>query len=158
MRLSWVAALCVVLSACASARPPSLRAATPQEQEKINGVLTPLVQASSICRPKEPCPVGVAVEARRRIHVAAGPAPQKKFVLRITTGALQSLEPFELQAALAHELGHVQLGHFKSREVRREAERSSEAALNGARDDIVRARGEAVRRCSFSWSCSIWSS
>jgi len=117
---------------------------------KVDGVLMPLVQASGICRPKEPCAVGLAIEARQRIHVAAGPAPQKKFVLRITTGALRNLEPSELQAALAHELGHVQLGHFESRDVRRQAERSSQTAVNGAGDEVLRTNRASDREEEFA--------
>ena len=150
MRLPLVAVLWLVLAGCASAKPPDLRGANPQEQAKVDHVLTPLVQASGICRPKEPCAVGLAIEARQRIHVAAGPAPQGKFVLRITTGALRSLEPSELQSALAHELGHVQLGHFESREVRHQAERSTEAAVNGASDEVVRASRASDRKEEFA--------
>src|SRR3990170_5342965 len=108
MRLSLAVGLCLVLAGCASAKPADLRGATPQEQAKVEGALTPLVQASGICRPKESCAVGLTIESRRRIHVAAGPAPQKKFVLRITTGALPSLPPSQPPAALAPQLGHRQ--------------------------------------------------
>jgi Zn-dependent protease with chaperone function len=150
MRLPVVAVVCLVLAGCASGKPPDLRGATPQEQAKVDEVLMPLVQASGICRPKEPCAVGLAIEPRQRIHVAAGPAPQKKFVLRITTGALRSLQPSELQAALAHELGHVQLGHFESREVRRQAERPSKTAMNGAGDEILRTNRASDREEEFA--------
>ena len=126
MRLILFAALSLVLAGCASAKRPELRAATPEEQAKVDAALTPLIQASGLCRPKEPCAVGLAIEVRQRIYVAAWPASEKKFVLRITTGALRSLQPSELQSALAHELGHVQLSHFESREVRHQAERSAE--------------------------------
>ena len=150
MRLPLVAILCLPFAGCASAKPPDLRGATPQEQAKVDEILTPLVQASGICRPKEPCAVGLAIEARQRIHVAAGPAAQKKFVLRITTGALRSLQPYELRAALAHELGHVQLGHFESREVRRQAERPSETAVSGAGDKILRTNRASDREEEFA--------
>jgi Zn-dependent protease with chaperone function len=150
MRLPLVAVLWLVLAGCASAKPPDLRGANPQEQAKVDHVLTPLVQASGICRPKEPCAVGLAIEARQRIHVAAGPAPQGKFVLRITTGALRSLQPSELQAALAHELGHVQLGHFESREVRRQAERLSGTAVSGAGDEVLRKNRASDREEEFA--------
>src|ERR1700693_2496899 len=118
MRLLLFGVLALVLAGCASAKRPELRGATPEEQAKVDAALTPLIQVSGLCRPKVPCAVGLAIEVRQRSHVAAGPAFQKKFVLRITTGALRSLEPSELQSALAHELGHVQLGHFERREGR----------------------------------------
>lgn len=150
MRPLVVAALSLVLAGCASAKRPELRAATPEEQAKVDAALTPLVQASGLCRPKEPCAVGLAIEVRQRIYVAAWPASQKKFVLRITTGTLRSLQPSELQSALAHELGHVQLSHFESREVRHQAERSTEAAVNGASEAVVRASRASDREEEFA--------
>lgn len=150
MRLLLLAVLSVVLAGCASAKRPELRGATPEEQAKVDAALTPLIQASGLCRPKEPCAIGLAIEVRQRIHVAAGPASQKKFVLRITTGALRSLQPSELQSALAHELGHVQLGHFESREVRHQAERSTQAAVDGASDEVVRASRASDREEEFA--------
>lgn len=138
--------LCVALAGCASAKAsgrsatvaPVLRGPTPEEQAKVDGVLAPLVSVSGICQPAEPCAVGLAIEPVQRIHVAAGPAPPKKFVIRITAGALRNLEPSELQAALAHELGHVQLGHFQSREVRRLAERPTDASSNAPSEETLR--------------------
>ena len=140
----------MVVAGCATAKRPELRGATPEEQTKVDAALTPLIQASDLCPPKEPCVVVLAIEAQRRIYVAAWPAPQKKFVLQITTGALRSLQPPELQSALAHELGHVQLGHFESREVRRRAERSSETAVNGAGDEVLRTNRASDREEEFA--------
>lgn len=150
MRLLLVAALSLLIAGCASAKGPELRGATPEEQAKVDAALAPLIQASGLCRPKEPCAVGLAIEVRQRIHVASGPASQRKFVLRITTGALRSLQPSELQSALAHELGHVQLGHFESRELRHQAERSTEAAVNGSSDEVVRASRASDREEEFA--------
>src|SRR5574341_410645 len=150
MRLVTLVAFSLVLAGCASAKRPDLRGATPEEQAKVDAALTPLILASGLCRPEEPCTVGLAIEVRQRIHVAAGPAPGKKFVLRITTGTLRSLQPSELQSALAHELGHVQLGHFGTREARQQAERSAEAAVTGASDDLVRASRSSDREEEFA--------
>jgi Zn-dependent protease with chaperone function len=50
----------------------------------------------------------------------------------ITEGALQTLSPSELQAALAHELGHVQLGHFTARQARRQAEQKTNQNIESA--------------------------
>ncbi|HEX9417926.1 MAG TPA: M48 family metalloprotease, partial [Methylomirabilota bacterium] len=102
-------------------------------------VLAPLVSASGICAAGQPCAVGLAIEPVQRIHVAAGPAPPKKFVIRVTTGALSNLDSVELQAALAHELGHVQLGHFETRQLRRLAEAPGTPGSNGAAEDALRA-------------------
>lgn len=121
-----------------------------EEQAKVDEALMPLVAASGICQPKEPCTVGLAIEPLRRIHIAAGPDPLKKFVLRITTGALMGLDPSELQAALAHELGHVQLGHFESREARRKAEPSSGSAPDGDNGDALRTSRASDREEEFA--------
>ena len=158
MRLRLVAVLCVALAGCASAKPqgrpsvaaPVLRGPTPQEQAQVDTVLAPLVSASGTCHPAEPCPVGLAIEPVQRIHVAAGPAPPKKFVIRITAGALRNLEPSELQAALAHELGHVQLGHFETREARRLAERPADAGSNGSNEEALRINRAADRGEEFA--------
>ena len=150
MRPFFFTFLAVALAGCATAKRPELRAATPVEQAKVDAALTPLIQASGLCRPKEPCAVGLALEVRQRIHVASGPAPQKKFMLRITTGSIRSLQPAELQAALAHELGHVQLGHFESRAVRYQTEQSPEVALNGTGEEIVRASRASDREEEFA--------
>jgi Zn-dependent protease with chaperone function len=150
MRSLLFVALSLVLAGCASGRGPEIRGATPDEQAKVDAALTPLVRASGLCRPGEPCAVGLAIEVRQKIDVAAGPASQKKFVLRITTGALRNLQPSELQSALAHELGHVQLGHFGSREMRRQSERSTEAAASGSSDEVVRASRASDREEEFA--------
>jgi Zn-dependent protease with chaperone function len=150
MRFLLLVFLSLAFAGCASVKRPEIRAATPEEQAKVDAALTPLIQASGLCRPKEPCAVGLAIEVRQRIHVAAGPASQKRFVLRITTGALRSLQPSEFQSALAHELAHVQLGHFESRELRHQAERSTEAAANGSSELVVRASRASDREEEFA--------
>lgn len=90
------------------------------------------------------------IEVRQRINVAAGPASGKRFALRITTGTLRSLQGPELQAALAHELAHVRLGHVESRTVRYQAERATQSATNGARDEILRASRASDREEEFA--------
>jgi Zn-dependent protease with chaperone function len=48
----------------------------------------------------------------------------------VTEGALEILPPEELQAALAHELGHVELGHFAARSSRRETESQAKQQID----------------------------
>ena len=132
-------ALCVVLAGCASTKRVEPKGFTEQDRRKVDAVLMPLVSASAICAGQMRCPIGLGVRQDRRIEIAVGPHAPNKFGLTITAGALRSLQPSELQAALAHELGHVQLGHLDSREARRQAERAVGAAPNG---DAV----EALRR------------
>ena len=120
MRFLWVLIISGVIAGCASAKP-QLRGPSEAERTQIDQALAPLIAASAICQGQERCPIGVGVIELRRIDMAVGPHPPNKFGLTITSGALRNLPPSELQAALAHELGHVQLGHFDTRAERRQA-------------------------------------
>lgn len=138
MRVLWILVLAVSVAGCASSKP-QLRAPTEPEQAQINQVLAPLIAASAICQGQERCPVGVGVIQLRRIDMAVGPHPPNKFGLTITSGALNNLQPSELQAALAHELGHVQLGHFDTRAERRQTEHPAKVS-EGSEDALRRNR------------------
>jgi Zn-dependent protease with chaperone function len=131
------------MTACASTRP-ELRGPNEAERVQIDQALAPLVAASNICKGEDRCPIGVGVIQLRRIDMAVGPHPPNKFGLTITSGALRNLQPSELQAALAHELGHVQLGHFDTRVERRQAEPSG--AAEGADGDEALRRNRAYDR------------
>jgi len=120
MRFLWVLIISGVIAGCASAKP-QLRGPSEAERTQIDQALAPLIAASAICQEQERCPIGLGVIELRRIDMAVGPHPPNKFGLTITSGALRNLPPSELQAALAHELGHVQLGHFDTRAERRQA-------------------------------------
>src|SRR5262252_8414851 len=132
----WFPVVCLALTACASAKP-ELRGPNEVERAQIDQALAPLVAASGICQGQERCPIGVGVIHLRRIDMAVGPHPPNKFGLTITSGALRNLQPSELQAALAHELGHVQLGHFDTRGERRQAEPPG-AAKTAGNDEALR--------------------
>jgi hypothetical protein len=121
MRLLALLSLSLVLVGCASTRKLPLRSPTGAEDAKLRDALAPLLAASGIWRgPEDGCAVALGIEAHRAIDLGVGPHPRCKFGLLVTTGALQSLDQDELQTALAHEIGHVQLGHFTSREARRQ--------------------------------------
>ena len=120
MRFLWILVISGVIAGCASAKP-QLRGPSEAERTQIDQALAPLIAASAICQGQERCPIGVGVIELRRIDMAVGPHPPNKFGLTITSGALNNLPSSELQAALAHELGHVQLGHFDTRAERRQA-------------------------------------
>jgi Zn-dependent protease with chaperone function len=120
MRFLWVLVISGVIAGCASAKP-QLRGPSEAERTQIDQALAPLIAASAICEGQGRCPIGLGVIELRRIDMAVGPHPPNKFGLTITSGALRNLPPSELQAALAHELGHVQLGHFDTRAERRQA-------------------------------------
>ncbi len=134
MRFLWVLLISGLIAGCGSARP-QLRGPSEAERAQIDQALAPLITASAICRGQERCPIGVGVIQLRRIDMAVGPHPPNKFGLTITSGALSNLPPSELQAALAHELGHVQLGHFDTRAERRQAK-----AEEGGEDTLRRHR------------------
>jgi Zn-dependent protease with chaperone function len=137
MRGLWIFVVFTVAAGCASAKP-QLRGPTEVERAQIDQALAPLVAASAMCQGKDRCPIGVGVIQLRRIDLAVGPHPPNIFGLTITAGALKSLEPTELQAALAHELGHVQLGHFDSRAERRQAESPGAAKTSGDGEEALR--------------------
>src|SRR4029434_1014760 len=108
MRFLWVLLISGVIAGCASAKP-QLRGPSEAERTQIDRALAPLIAASAICKGQERCPNGVGEIELRRIDVAGGPHPLYKFGTPIPSGALNNLPSSELQAALAHELGHVQL-------------------------------------------------
>ena len=128
-------ALCaVVVTGCAttpSAPPrPPIRDATTEEREVIARLLVPLLITSGIWTgPTDGCAVALGILPSPAINLSVGPNPKCKFSLVITEAAYNTLSHDELRAALAHEIGHVQLGHFAARKERRAAEKK-------ARDDI----------------------
>ena len=129
MRLVLLLSLCFALvTGCASGRKLVLRGPTGPEEAKVREALAPLLPASGIwLSPRDGCAVALGVWQLRRIDVGVGPHPRCKFALEVTTGALRSLDEDELRTALAHELGHVQLGHVANRAARRKAEEDAPA-------------------------------
>jgi Zn-dependent protease with chaperone function len=68
------------------------------------------------------CPIGLGIVPARAINAGIGLAPVKdgcqSFTLVVTEGSLRRLTLDMLRAALAHELGHVRLGHLEARRER----------------------------------------
>ena len=139
MRVLWILIISGSIAGCASAKP-QLRGASEGERAQIDQALAPLIAASAICQGRDRCPIGVGVIQLRRIDMAVGPHPPNRFGLTITSGALKGLQPSELQSALAHELGHVQLGHFDSRAERRQSEHPPAKTREGGEDALRRNR------------------
>jgi predicted Zn-dependent protease len=79
--------------------------------------------------PADGCAAALGIIPSKAINLSAGPNPQCKFSLGITEEALRVLPPDELRAGLAHEIGHVQLGHFAARKERRAAEKKTRDEL-----------------------------
>lgn len=112
---------------CATAAPRvAPRAATEGDKRSIATALGPLLYASGLWRgPQDGCALSLGILPVRSINLAVGPHATCKFSLLVTEGALESLPLHELQAALSHEIGHVELGHFAARQKRRSAERDT---------------------------------
>ncbi len=136
MRRVTVVALGLVsllAAACATTTPEptppprlKVRDATPEERETISRALVPLLITSGIWTgPGDGCAVALGILSGNAINLAVGPNAKCKFSLGITEEALRVLPPDELRAGLAHEIGHVQLGHFTARKERRAAEKKT---------------------------------
>lgn len=133
--------LCLVAVGCATA-PPRVSPRTPSEEDRrvIGRALGPLLHTAGIWRGRQDgCATGLGILPVKAINLGVGPHPTCKFSLLVTEGALEILPPEELQAALAHEIGHVELGHFAARTVRREAERETRNRIEerGATGGVV---------------------
>jgi hypothetical protein len=109
----------------------TVRAATDEERRAIGSVLVPLLVTSNLWRgPGDGCGVALNIVSVHKINLGVAPHPQCRFALAITDEALRTLPPEELQAALAHEIGHVKLGHFATRPERRSEEKKTREEIN----------------------------
>jgi Zn-dependent protease with chaperone function len=107
------------LSACAGAGSGGIRAqtrkATSVEVALVREALTPLLQALDDPTVRGPgCAIGLGVAASPRINAAIARGRTTdcpRFDLVVTEGALTRLPAGMLRAVLAHELGHLTLGH-----------------------------------------------
>jgi Zn-dependent protease with chaperone function len=128
----------LLASGCATTAPqpapqrPAVRDATPEERETIGRLLVPLLITSGMWTgPGDGCAAAVGILPSNAINLAVGPNARCKFSLGITEEALKVLPPDELRAGLAHEIGHVQLGHFAARKERRAAEKKTRDEIGG---------------------------
>src|SRR5262245_13370272 len=134
-----LAVLSLLAAGCATTAPPTpgpsppraqIREATPEERETIGRTLIPLLITSGIWTGRaDGCAAALGIQLSKAINLAVGPNSKCKFSLLITEGALTVLPPDELRAGLAHEIGHVQLGHFAARKERRVAEKKQREAI-----------------------------
>ncbi len=124
----------LILAGCAAARPlPPPRPATEADRLTVARALIPLVVVSGLWRgPADGCVAALGIVPTDAINLGVAPHPTCKFALFVTEGALQTLSVPELQAALAHEIGHVELGHFAARQARRQAEQSTDQNVGSA--------------------------
>ena len=119
--------LALVVIGCATMRASTARPGEGQEWQKLRSALQAILPASGVWTHAlstsggifPGCPSMVAKTLADHVDmigsnrgVVANPMPCD-FMLFITSGALEQLPVSELEAALAHELGHVMLGHAK---------------------------------------------
>jgi Zn-dependent protease with chaperone function len=132
-RLILCSLLAMLASACATTptkRAP-LRAATEEERRMVGQAISPLLTTSGLWRgPSDGCAVAVAVQPIPAINLGVAPHRACRFALVVTEGALKTLPPAELRAALAHEIGHVESGHFVARPQRRVAEKQTRKEID----------------------------
>lgn len=138
-----------LLSGCATASPPKPavrpavqpRAPTEDDRFRITAALAPLLRVTGLWRsPEDGCAVGLGILPVRRINLGVAPHPTCLFSLVVTEGALARLPPEELRAALAHELGHVELEHTAARRARRQQERSAGPMLSREPAELAKFR------------------
>jgi Zn-dependent protease with chaperone function len=131
-RLVLWSLLAVLVSACATttAKRVPLRAATDDEKRTVGQAISPLLTTSRIWRgPRDGCALALAVQPTPAINLGVAPHRECRFALVVTKGAL-TLPPAELRAGLAHEIGHVESGHFAARAQRRAAEKQTRKEID----------------------------
>jgi Zn-dependent protease with chaperone function len=138
------------LAGCASQAPqqkppvrPAIQPRAPTEDDRfrISAALAPLLRASGVWRgPEDGCAVGLGILPMKNINLGVAPHPSCRFSLLVTEGALAQLPPEELRAALAHELGHVELEHAVARRARRQEERGAGPMLSRQPAELAKFR------------------
>jgi hypothetical protein len=131
------------LTACAAAlgagKPRDL---TPAERESLSQVLEPLLTAAGLWRgPGDGCAAAFVVVVEKPIGVEVIPHAPCRVKLVITDGALTRLDPVTLRVVLAHELGHLQLGHEDARQQRAEERKKTEKGIKSASGAASKAAG-----------------
>jgi Zn-dependent protease with chaperone function len=115
----------IILSACTTTKPKAYpgRQASEAEMRTLTQAVRPLLEELNFGIPHRPedCRVGLLIMASAAINAGAGPGtrtPCTLFTLGVSDGAVRRLSVDMLRAMLAHELGHVRLGHFEARRAR----------------------------------------
>ena len=151
--LTVLLALALAGAACATSPasdppPVKVRLATADERALIVRVLGPLLVAldypldgpADDLRLKDGCLISVGVLVSDRLNAAVGPgrpSPCVSFHLLVSEAALRTLPERTLQALLAHELGHVHLGHFAQAADRQRLQESWDPALGGTTSETA---------------------
>ena len=146
-RVALTLLLALACAACATGpqsdpKAVKVRVASLEERALVVRVLGPLLVAleypldgtADDLRLKDGCLISVGVLISDRLNAAVGPgrtSPCVSFHLLVSEAALRTLPERTLQAMLAHELGHVHLGHFAQAADRQRLQESWDPALSG---------------------------
>ena len=122
-RAAWLVPL-VLVSACAPARRMPTRTPTSAEIHVLEQVAKPLAEEfdPAAWPALRGCSIGLviiqspAINAVARLGDRAGECPA--LTIGVTEGMFRRLSLDMLRAVLAHELGHIQLGHLEGRRTR----------------------------------------
>ncbi len=124
MRLAVTAGLLLTLAGCAASGGSVGRAATGSEAGLVARAIVPLLHelGYAVSSGLEDCRIALIVVQTSAINASTGAGtarPCTLFALALTDGALRRLPVDMLRAILAHELGHIHLGHLEARRERR---------------------------------------
>jgi predicted Zn-dependent protease len=95
-----------------ASREPSTRPLDPQEVQRLQLLMTPLIRAMDHQRPLNQVKVGIIDDARINAASAGGGE------FYVTTGLLRKANDLQLAGVLAHELAHDDLGHVAKAQAR----------------------------------------
>jgi hypothetical protein len=134
--------LAVALAACAAAPDAGKRKElTAAERHSLSQVLEPLLTAAGLWRGSgDGCAAAFERVDGESVDVLVTPHAPCRVKLVLTEGALTRLDRATLRVVLAHELGHLQLGHPEARHEREEERKKSGQAVKSA----TRATSKAV--------------
>ena len=99
------------LAPAQTSHEPSTRALDPQEAQRLQRVMAPLMRAMDHPRSLDRVKVGIMDDP----HINAASAGGGEFY--VTTGLLQKANDVQLAGVLAHELAHDDLGHVAKAQV-----------------------------------------
>lgn len=133
-RVLALGAALAALTACAGTpQPGKPRDLTPAERDSLSQVLEPLLTAAGLWRgPAEGCAAAFAVVPDEPIGAEVIPHAPCRVKVVVTEGALTRLDRATLRVVLAHELGHLELGHEDARLARAEERQKTEKGVKTA--------------------------
>jgi hypothetical protein len=123
LAIAFVALTATACTTAARPTPVTGRQASTDELRTLTRAVRPLLEELDFPFPRTPedCRVGLYISPSAVINATAGPGmktPCTYFTLGVSDGAVRRLSVDMLRAVLAHELGHVMLGHFQARRAR----------------------------------------